>query len=83
MRKYAVVILGGLLSCSIIKVMAAPTTSLPPAPPPSAFIHSVNAHPASVHVKDKMLKRKAEVPLKKKTRNSQKPEKGRKMSHNK
>lgn len=83
MRKYTAVILVGLLSGSIFEVIAAPTTSLPPAPPPSAFIHSINAHPASVNVKGKTLKHSAEVSLKKKTRNRQEPEKGRNISRNK
>lgn len=76
MRKYTAVVLVGLLSGRFFGVMAAPTTSLPPAPPPSAFIHSINAHPASVQVNGKMQKHKTKALVKKKTQSREEPPKG-------
>lgn len=83
MRKLTAGILGLFLSGGITGVVAAPTTRLPPAPPPSAFIHSINAHPVSVHVNQKTQKHRTEKTVKKNTGKKRAPESRREMSQKK
>lgn len=83
MRQLTTGILGIFLYGGISGVMAAPITSLPPAPPPSAFIHSINARPASVHVNQQTQIHRAEKVAKKNEGKKLSPESSKKMSQKK
>ncbi len=79
MRQLTAGILSIVLSGEISGVMASPTTSLPPAPPPSSFIHSINAHPTSVHVNQKTQVHRTEKAAKKNTGKTRASESSSKM----